>query len=106
GDRCCLIVTDLGSQSGDEHQASLKIVFDSWQVRLYALCAKEAEVSHRVRQQLKGAQYIVRDERLEDVQLKVAAGSRDPNRDVVSHDLRADHGESFTLGWVDFSGHD
>ncbi|VEU34515.1 unnamed protein product [Pseudo-nitzschia multistriata] len=45
-------------------------------------------------------------DRFENVQFKVPLSSTDGYRDMISHYLRANHGNRFALCWVHLSGHD
>ena len=49
---------------------------------------------------------VANDERLVDVELKLAIHAANGGGNVVTHDLGADHGQSLALGRVDLAGHD
>ena len=51
-------------------------------------------------------QHVVDEHRLEDVELEVPARAGDADRDVVAHDLRADHRQRLALRRVHLAGHD
>ena len=51
-------------------------------------------------------QDIVDDDGFEDVEFEMSVRARYRYSRMIAHDLCADHGEGFTLGWVDLSGHD
>lgn len=45
------------------------------------------------------------DHRSEDIEFKVTIGTTNSNCNVVTHNLSHTHGDSFTLGRVDLTGH-
>src|SRR5712671_7642855 len=59
-----------------------------------------------VGKQPRTLQECVDDGRLVDVQFEVARSAADVQRDVVTHDLRAQHGKSFGLRRIDLARHD
>lgn len=66
----------------------------------------DSEAVHAVGDNAHTVQEVSDEDRLEDVQLKLAVHTTDGGGNVVAHDLSADHGESLTLGRVHLSGHD
>lgn len=51
-------------------------------------------------------QDIPDDQGLENIEFEVTIAASNSDSDVVTHDLSADHSDGFTLGGVDFAGHD
>ena len=66
----------------------------------------EVEAGHAVAEQPDALQQVVRDQRLEDIELEIAAGGADAQRHVIAHDLGAQHGQRLALGRIDLAGHD
>src|SRR6516162_3846266 len=79
---------------------------DALAIRLYAGRAADHERAAAFRQQLDGFENVVKDDRLENVQLKVALRSGEGHGVVVAVDLDGDHGQCLRLGWVNLAGHD
>jgi hypothetical protein len=69
-----------------------------------AQCSRK--LRHTSAEQADRVEHVVDDERLEHVELEVAAGGADADGDVVAEDLAADHRHGLALGRVDLAGHD
>ena len=51
-------------------------------------------------------EHVFRDKRFENVELEVAIHTADGNRDLVAHNLGAEHGQSLALRGIDLTRHD
>lgn len=90
-------------EGGDEHERFVEQFADAIAIRLDADHAVLGERAGTVRQQADRAQDVGNDQRLEDVQLKVAVAAADANCHVIAHDLRCYHCYSFALGRIHFA---
>lgn len=106
GDLGGLVIADMGIESRHKHQRVLDISVDHFVVGLDSRDAMDREGVAGIGEEPNGVKEIVDDNRLEDIQLKVALGSGDPNGGIVAHDLDGDHRDRLGLRGVDLAGHD
>ena len=106
GDLGGVVVADVRIERGDQHQAFLHQFVDARGVGLEAGDAMLREALDPLGQKLGRVNEVVDDQRLEDVELEVAAGSADVHRHIVTQHLGADHCQRLALGRIDFARHD
>ena len=106
GDRGGVVVADVRVERGDQHQRRAHQLVDATVVGLDSDDAVVGEGDRGVAEQLDALQVVEGHDGLEHVELEVAVGAADGDRDRVAHDLGADHGEGLGLGRVDLAGHD
>src|SRR5690606_1085635 len=88
GDGRGAVVAEVRRERGHEHQARAQLAIDLGAVRLEAAREVLLERAAGVAEQADRLQRRVRDQRLVDVELEVAARAADRDRDVVAHHLR------------------
>ncbi len=101
-----LVVADVRRKRGNEHQRTLHQLGDARPVGLDAARQMMIEAVHRIGQQPQALQHVVRDQRLEHIELEVAGSPADIDRHIVAEHLRAHHGERLALRGVDLARHD
>lgn len=101
-----LVVSDVFVQSGDQHEGLVHDFVDVVAVGLDAHDTVAGKCAGAIGNQFDRPKDVRDDERLEDVQLEMSAGSADGDCNVIAHDLSADHRHRLALSWVDLSGHD
>lgn len=79
---------------------------DSRLVSLKAVDQVPLEARHAVGEDAHAVQQVADHHGLEDVELELAIHATDGSSNVVTHHLRANHGERFALGRVHLSRHD
>lgn len=79
---------------------------DAALVGLQAVHQVLLETLHAIGQDARAVQQAVDQERLEDVEFELAVHATDSSGNVVTHHLRADHGQGLALGRVHLPGHD
>ena len=99
-----MLITNEGKKDNAVATAAEQ-VGDAALVWLQTLETARGEALHADREQIHRAQHVGPDQRLEHVQFEMALKAADSDRGVISHHLRAHHRESFTLCWIDFTGH-
>ena len=87
----------------DKHERLVQEFVDSVAVSLDSNNAVISKCACTVAQQPDGTQNIGHNERLEDIQLKVAVASSNRNGNVIAHNLSSDHCNGFTLGGIYFT---
>ncbi|KAI6752933.1 hypothetical protein HG531_005102 [Fusarium graminearum] len=94
------VVSNLGVQAGDKHKPTnfISIVEAGNQVLL--------ERAHAVSQKTGAVEQVTNDQRLVNVEFKLAVHASDSGGNVVAHNLGADHSQGLTLGRVDLARHD
>src|SRR6185295_10327553 len=102
----CVVVADMGIKRGDQHQAFLHQLVDAGGIRLEARDAMVREAFDSFGQKRGRVNKVMDDQRLEDVELEIAARSADVDGYVIAQNLRADHGQRLALSRIDFSRHD
>lgn len=93
-------------QGSDEHETLVHDLRNVVDVGLNANDTILRERRARIAQKSCGSQRIGNYHRLKDVEFKVSVAASDGGRYVVAHDLSRDHGDSFALSRIYFSGHD
>ena len=106
GDLGGLVIADVGIESRHKHQRVLDITVDHFVVGLDSRDAMDREGMAGVGEEPYGVKEIVDDNGLEDIQLKVALGSGDPNGGIVAHNLDGDHRDGLGLCGVNLARHD
>jgi len=106
GDLCGVVIADGWGEGGDEHERAAHEVSDAVFIRRDADDAFIRKAARAIRQQCDGLQHIIGHDGLINVEFKMALAARDGHRRIISHDLRADHGDGFALRRVDFARHD
>ena len=61
---------------------------------------------HHVREQRERLEVVVNDDRLEDVELKVAIAGAHGHGGVIAHYLGSNHGDGFALRGIHLARHD
>ncbi len=100
------VVADGRRQCGDQHQRFLHQLFDARHVGLGAHHHVVGEAGCGVAKKLHGLQDVIGHHRVIDIELEMALRACEPDRCIVAHDMRADHGQGFGLCRVDLAGHD
>lgn len=106
GDSSGLVVTDVGVEGSHQHEALIENLLDVVSVRFKAGNTVHVETLTGVSHKADRLKYVLDNQGLEDVELKVAVHSSDGDCGVVSHDLSADHSDGFALSGVNFARHD
>jgi hypothetical protein len=106
GNACRGVVAHVRAQRGDQHQAAPEVTRDGLAVRLEPAHAMLGEGGTRVAEQANGLEHVVDQHRLVDVELEVAARRSQAHRDVVAHDLGADHQQGLGLRRIHLARHD
>jgi len=75
-------------------------------IRFHTIDKVRLEAPHSICKESGAVQQISDQDRLEDVELKVALGSGEGDSNVIAKDLSADHGEGLTLSRVNLARHD
>lgn len=75
-------------------------------VGIKAVNQVDAEAVHAIRDDAHAVQKVADQSGLEDVQFELTAHAAHGSGNVVTHNLRADHGESLALGRVHLARHD
>ena len=106
GDLSSLVVSDMRVQRSDQHQRLVSNTSDFPTVRSDANHTFVSERERAVSQEADGLEKVADHDGFEDVELEVPVGACEGDGGVVAEDLTADHSHGFTLGGVDFAGHD
>ena len=100
------VIADRRCQRRDEHQRAADVRPDPDHIGLEALDTELPEGATTVGQELDPVEQVMRDDRLEHVELEIALRAGDGDRRVVAEDLDADHGQHLGLRRVHLAGHD
>ena len=103
---CRIFVADIGVQSSDQHQRTVQIFLHSLFVGFQTQDAVIVEGDHGIAEESGRLQEIVDQHRHKHIQLEIALACGNPHSGVIAHDLHSHHGDGFTLGGIDLSGHD
>lgn len=96
----------MAVQDGSQHQGFVQQRRDPLLVGFDTDNTVLGEASSAISQQSDRLQQVLDQDGLEDVQFELTVRTSDGDSGVVTHNLSGDHGQGFTLGRVDLSGHD
>src|SRR5215469_15157654 len=99
-------VTDVRIQRCHEHEAAFEMFGDAGAIRFDAGCAADHKGTAAFGEEFDRLEEVMKNDGLENVQLKVTLRSGEGHRLVVAVDLDGDHGEGFGLSWVNLARHD